>query len=179
MLAMRDKIGAAVVPALLAAIALIATTGLIAEIAAVPTSDPGIHSDFWTPATAVTALFFGHGAFHGSFHPLSIGFGWLVLVAASVIAGLLATALIVYCLGWAPHPLAVALLGAACGLAVQILLINLLLNWLQAENGVYASLPSWGWWVGLGAWGTTLGLALARSPAAAAHPAPHARGAPA
>lgn len=159
---MRDKAGAAVVSAVFAAAALILTISLIAEIAAVPTSDPGIHSSTWTPATAITAAFFGHSAFHGDFAPLSILFGWFAILLASVAMGALWTAFLVYCLGWSPHPLASAILGAACGLATQILLLNLLCNWLQPENGIYTSLPTWGWWVGTGVWGVTLGLSLAR-----------------
>jgi hypothetical protein len=160
---MRDKIGAAVTPAMWAAAALIVTTLLIAEIAAVPTWDPGISSSSWTPTTSVTALFFGQDAFHGDFAPLSILFGCFVIVLASIAAGLLWAAFITYCLGRSPHPLPAALLGAACGLATEILLINLLLNWLQEENGVYTSLPSWGWWVGMAAWGASLGLGLSRA----------------
>lgn len=155
------KIRVAVAPSLCAAAALILTTSLIAEIAAEPTADPGISSSTWTPITSVTALFFGAGAFHGDFEILSILFGLAAIVLASLIAGTLATAFIVYCLGWHPHPLAATLLGAACGLATQILLINLLCNWLQEENGIYTSLPPWAWFAGMGAWGTTLGLVLA------------------
>lgn len=161
---MRNKKPVAgLVPSLWAAAALLATTALIAEIAAVPTASPGVTSSTWTPITSVTALFFGTDAFHGNFDLPSILFGLAVILLTSIIAGSLATAFITYCLGEAPHPLAAALLGAACGLAAEILLINLLCNWLQPENGIYNSLPSWGWWVGLGAWGTTLGLRLSRS----------------
>ena len=145
-----------------AAAALIATTALIAEIAAEPTSSPGVTSSAWTPATAVTALFFGRGALHGSFEPASVLFGWLAIAAASLLVGLAAGSFGVYCLGSSPHPVAAALLGAACGLLAQILLVNLLCNWLQSENGVYTSLPSWAWFAGFGAWGATFGLVLSR-----------------
>ncbi|MGN6256461.1 MAG: hypothetical protein ACTHN3_01760 [Solirubrobacterales bacterium] len=158
----NKKLVASVVPSLWAAAALLSTTALIAEIAAEPTAQEGVSSSTWTPVTAVTALFFGQDAFHGDFEILSILFGLAVVVLVSLIAGALATAFIVYCLGWAPHPLAAALLGAACGLAAQILLINLLCNWLQPENALYNSLPNWAWWVGMGAWGTALGLTLSR-----------------
>jgi hypothetical protein len=158
---MRNQVGAAVVPAVFAAAALVLTTSLIAEIAAVPTSDPGIHSSTWTPATSITALFFGHSAFHGDFEPLSILFGWFVIVLASIAMGAVWSAFLVYCLGWHAHPAVAATLGAACGLATEILLINLLCNWLQPENGIYTSLPTWAWWVGMGMWGVTLGLTLA------------------
>jgi len=156
------KLVAGLVPSLWAAAALLVTTGLIAEISATPTAVPGITSSTWTPVTSVTALFFGADSFHGNFDLPSILFGLAVIVLTSIIAGSLATAFITYCLGWHPHPLAAAILGAACGLAAEILLINLLCNWLQPDNGIYNSLPSWGWWVGMGAWGVTLGLAVAK-----------------
>jgi hypothetical protein len=159
----NKKLVAGIVPSLGAAAALIVTTSLIAEIAAEPTWDPGIDSSTWTPATAVTALFFGHGAFHGSFEAASVLFGLATIVVVSVIVGSLGVAFLVYCLGWSPHPAAAALLGAAWGLAMEILLVNLLCNWLQAENGISTSLPAWAWFVAFGAWGATLGLVLARS----------------
>ena len=156
------KPAAGLVPSLWAAAALLLSVSLIAEIAATPTPYPGISSSFWTPVTSVTALFFGHGAVHGSFEILSILFGLAVILLASILAGSLASAFLVYCLGRHPHPLAAAILGAACALATEILLINLLCNWLQPENGIYNSAPGWGWWVAMGAWGITLGLSLAR-----------------
>lgn len=160
MLGMRDKV-AAVVPAVVAAAALVITISAIAEIAAAPTADPNVSSSTWTPATAIAAAVFGPTAFHGDFAPLPILFGWFAILAASILFGLLWAAFVAYCLGRRPHPLAAAILGAACGLATEILLLNLLCNWRQPENGIYHSLPSWGWWVALGAWGITLGLALA------------------
>ena len=157
----KSKVLAGLVPFLWAAAALVVTTALIAEIAATPTASSGVSSSTWTPITSVTALFFGADTLHGSFDLPSILFGLGVILLTSIIAGSLAMAFIVYCLGWHPHPLAAAILGAACGLAAEILLINLLCNWLQSDNGIYNSLPSWGWWVGMGAWGTTVGLSLA------------------
>jgi hypothetical protein len=145
-----------------AAVALLVTTALIAEIAATPTADSGIASSTWTPTTAIAAAVFGSGAFHGTLQPLSVLGGWAIVALASILVGLPGIALLVYSLGWAPHPLAAVVCGTAWGIAAEIAVFNLLLNWLQAENGVYRALPSWGWWVGMGAWGATLGLALAR-----------------
>lgn len=158
----KSKVAAGLVPSLWAAAALVLTVSLIAEIASVPTASPGVTSSTWTPITSVTALFFGADSLHGNFDLPSILFGLAIILLASIIAGSIATAFITYCLGWHPHPLPAAILGAACGLAAEILLINLLCNWLQPENGIYNSLPSWGWWVGMGAWGVTLGLVLAK-----------------
>jgi len=157
----NKKLVAGIVPSLWAAAALVLTVSLIAEIAAEPTAKTGVSSSTWTPVTSVTALFFGQDSLHGSFDLLSILFGLAVIILASLLAGSLATAFIAYCLGWSPHPLAAAILGAACGLATEILLINLLCNWLQPENAIYNSAPNWAWWVGMGAWGTTLGVSLA------------------
>lgn len=151
-----------------AAAALIVTTSLIAEIAATPTAQSGIHSSTWTPATALAALVFGSDALHGSLQALPVLAGWLIVALASLLVGVPGVALIVYSLGWSPHPLPAAIFGAAWGLACEIVLVNLLLNWLQAEDGVYRALPSWGWWVGMGTWGATLGLVLARRGRAAA-----------
>ncbi len=155
-----SKALAAVSCSLAAAGSLVLALALIAEIAAVPTADPGIHSSTWTPSTAAAALVLGQGAFHGSLAIGPVAFGLLLIAVVSLLAGSIGIALIVYALGWQPGPGAAALLGAAWGLAVEILLVNLLCNWLQASNDLYRSLPSWAWFVGMGTWGATLGLAL-------------------
>lgn len=160
---MRNKRPAAsIVPSFWAAAALVLTVSLIAEIAAQPTATEGITSSTWTPITAVTALFFGQDSLHGSFDLPSILFGLAVIGLVSIALGLLGTAFITYCLGRHPHPAAATLLGTACGLAAEILLINLLCNWLQPDNGIYNSAPHWSWFVAFGAWGATLGLVLSR-----------------
>jgi hypothetical protein len=159
----NKKLVAALVPSLWAAAALLLTTALVAEIAAVPTAAPGVTSSIWTPITSVTALFFGTESLHGSFDLPSVLVGLAVILLASFLLGSLATAFLVYCLGRAPHPAAAALLGTALALATEILLINLLSNWLQSDNGIYTSLPSWAWFPAFGAWGATLGLAVARA----------------
>jgi hypothetical protein len=158
----NKKLAAGLVPSLWAAAALVLTAAVIAEIAAVPTASPRVTSSIWTPITSVTALFFGADSLHGSFDLPSILFGLGAILLTSIIAGSLATAFLVYCLGWTPHPAASTLLGTACGLATEILLINLLANWLQSDNGIYTSLPSWAWFPAFAAWGATLGLYLAR-----------------
>jgi hypothetical protein len=148
---------------LAAATALIVSLSLIAEIAATPTARSGISSSTWTPITSVTALFFGQGAYHGDLAAASIAFGLLAIAIVSALAAIPVIALLAYSLGRSPHPLAAALLTTACGLAAEILLINLLLNWLQSENQLYRSLPSWGWWLAMATWGAALGLAYAKA----------------
>jgi len=160
----QDKKPVAVlVSSLWAGVALVGTASLIAEIAAEPTAVAGVTSSTWTPVTSVTALFFGQDAMHGSFDLGAVLFGLGTILLVSIVAGSLATAFLAYSLGWAPHPAAAALLGAACGLAAEILLIDLLCNWLQSDNGVYTSLPSWAWLPAFGAWGACLGLGLSRT----------------
>jgi hypothetical protein len=158
----NKKLVAGLIPSLWAAATLLLTASLTAEIAAVPTAVEGVSSSAWTPITAVTAAFFGTDSLHGSFNLPSILFGLGIILLASLLAGSLATAFLVYCLGWTPHPLAAAVLGAAVGLAAEVLLINLLCNWLQPDNGIYTSLPSWAWFPAFGAWGIALGLGLSR-----------------
>jgi len=157
----KSTVAARLVPSLWAAAALVVTVSLIAEIAAEPTAAPGVTSSTWTPITSVTALFFGVESLHGSFDLPSVLFGLAVIVLVSVLFGSLATAFLVYCLGWNPHPAAAALLGATLGLAAEILLINLLANWLQSDNGIYTSFPSWAWFPAWIAWGATLGVSVA------------------
>jgi hypothetical protein len=160
----RNKQPAAgIVPSLWAAAALVLTVSLIAEIAAEPTAREGVSSSTWTPITSVTALFLGQDSLHGTFNLPSILFGLAVILLTSIIAGSLAAAFIVYCLGRNPHPAVAGVLGAALGLATEIVLINLLCNWLQPDNGIYNSAPDWSWFVAFGAWGTTLGLGLSRA----------------
>jgi len=158
----RDRKLATGIAASLAAAVLLLTVSLIAEIAAQPTAREGITSSAWTPITSVTALFFGQDALHGSFNLPSVLFGLGVILLISLLVGAAATAFLAYCLGRSPHPAAATLLGAACGLAAEILLINLLCNWLQPDNGIYNAAPHWSWFVAFGAWGATLGLVLSR-----------------
>jgi hypothetical protein len=158
----NKKLAAGLVPSLWAAAALLVSTALIAEIAATPTASPGVTSSTWTPITSFTALFLGADTLHGSFNLPSVLFGLAIILLTSLLAGSLAAAFLVYCLGEAPHPAAAAVLGAALGLATEILLINLLCNWLQPDNGIYTSLPSWAWFPAFAAWGVCLGLGLSR-----------------
>jgi len=159
----NKKLVAGLVPSLWAAAALVLTASLIAEIAATPTAAEGITSSTWTPITAVTAAFFGVDTLHGSFALGPVLFGLAAILAVSVVAGSLATAFLIYCLGRHPHLAAAAVLSAALGLATEIVLINLLCNWLQSDNAIYTSLPTWAWFPAFGAWGIGLGLGLSRA----------------
>lgn len=160
--AAASELGRLALPvAVVALVPLVAITALIAEIAAAPTAAPGVASSTWTPTSSVAAAAFGRSWMHGTLALGSVLGGALLLAAASFVVAVPCLALLLYALGDAPHPTAAMLLGAALGLAAQIAVLNLLLNWLQPDNGVYRSLPSWGWWVALVTWGAALGLAAA------------------
>lgn len=146
---------------LAAGVAMAATVMLVAEIASEPTAVPGIDSSTWTPVTAITAFLFGPDAFHAAFAVLPILFGLVAHLLLSVAFGAAGFALIVYSLGWRPWPPAAAALGFFFGLALEVVVINVIVNGIEPDNLVYESLPEWGWWAGHAAYGVTLGIATA------------------
>jgi hypothetical protein len=159
--------------ATIAAVALWAVTAFIAEVAGKSTAGAGITSSTWTPTTSVTAAIFGSRHLHGSFDAGAIVLGLSAILLASILAAIPCIGLMAYALGWEPDREAALIFGVAIGIGVEIVVFNLLLNWLQASDGVYRSLPSWGWWVGMAAWGATLGASMARRGARrATEPAP-------
>lgn len=132
------------------------------EVANDPTRVRGISSSTWTAITAITAFFFGADAFHGDWAALSILAGLAIHAVASVLFALPGVALIGYTFAGRPGPVGGMLAGLAYGLAVEILALNLAVNLIQGDGMLYESIPSWGWWVGHGFYGTTLGLVCAR-----------------
>lgn len=155
---LRAGLGAGVA----AGAAMALTLMLIAEIAAEPTPVPGVSSSTWTPLTAITSFLFGLDAFAGSFQILPIAFGAAWHLLNAVVAGVVGVALLVWLLGPRPHSVATMGLGILYGLTLEILVLNLAVNAIQDANIVYEALPQWGWWVAHAAFGSTLGLALAR-----------------
>jgi hypothetical protein len=133
-----------------------------AEVGAAPTTVPGVQSSTWTPVTAVAALVFGRDALHGSFRVLPILAGLVLLAVACLVLGVAEAFVIGWTLGPWPGPVGAALLGLGFGLAVQILVVDVVINALQDPDDLYKSLPPWGWWVGLATFGVVCGLRLAR-----------------
>lgn len=158
----RIRLVAATVIAPLAAWgALVSTVCLIAEIASAPTWHDGVDSSTWTPLRGVAALVAGADAFGGDFDAQTIAGALVGLAAYAVALGVPGSALIVWVQGTQPGFAGAAVQGIAYGLSMQVLVVNLLVNWIQAEPTVYRSLPPWGWWAAHAAFGAMLGLATA------------------
>lgn len=160
--AARAFLRVGVASSLWAAAVMAATLMAIGEIAANPTAVPGIRSDTWTPLTGITSFFLGSDALHGGFAILSILFGALVHLVASVLFGLVGAAVIVTCLGWRPGPGGAAGVGVAYGFLLEVAAVNLVVNNVQGVDTVYTSVPPWAWFVAHGAYGATLGVAFSR-----------------
>lgn len=143
-----------------AAAALLLAT--VAEIAAQRTAVEGIRSSVWTPITAVAALVFGDGAFHGDFQLGPIAAGLALLLLAAALLGAVGALLVVVCLGARPAPGAAVAIGIAYGLALQVALIVVLANQLQSDDLLGRSLPVWAWWPAWALYGAVLGAACAR-----------------
>jgi hypothetical protein len=148
----------AVLAALVAWTMLVVTLCVISEIAAAPTCAPRVESSTWTPLRGVAALVAGTDAFGGSFAPLPILGGLAGLASYALVLGIPGALALRWVLGPEPAPLAAIVAGAAYGLLLQACVVNLLINFVQAEPTVWDSLPSWGWWVANAAFGATLGL---------------------
>lgn len=162
---METGVRRATAASLASALFLAASLAAIAEIAAHPTSEPGILSSTWTPFRGVWSLIAGDAVFGGDWDFWPIALGLLVLVAVAVVLGLAGIGLITYLLGPAPQPVAAMVVGAAWGLLVQIVVVALLVGGLLG-GPTYDALPRWAWWLGTGTWGVALGLLWAAPVAA-------------
>ena len=162
---METGVRRATAASLASALFLAASLAAIAEIAAHPTSEPGILSSTWTPFRGVWSLIGGAGAFGGDwdFGPIAGGLGTMLVIATAL--GLVGIAVIAYLLGPAPQPVAAMVVGAAWGLLVQIVVVALLVGGLLG-GPAYDALPRWAWWLGTGTWGVALGLLWAAPVAA-------------
>ncbi|MBB4662398.1 hypothetical protein [Conexibacter arvalis] len=145
--------------AALAATVLLAAIG---ETAASRTAVTGIRSSTWTAITAPAALVFGPDAFHGDFHLGAIAAGLALLLLGGALLGVPGAALVVLCLGARPARGLASAIGVAYGLALQLVLVNVLANGLQDDDLLSRSLPTWGWWAAFALYGLVLGLASAR-----------------
>jgi hypothetical protein len=132
------------------------------EVADEPTGAPGVDSSTWTALTAIAAFLFGQDAFHGDFAALPVLAGLAIHLTTAAVLAVPGAALIVYALGERVRPLGAAAAGLAYGLTLQVVALNLVVNWLQSGAELHESIPRWGWWVGHAAYGVALGLLLAR-----------------
>ena len=142
--------------------AMIGWEMLAAEIASEPTAISGIGSDTWTPLTAIASFVLGIDAFTGSFVIAPIALGLVLHLAVAAVAGVAGAAALVYVLGYRPGAFGAGLAGAAYGLFLEIVLLNLAVNATQSPDVVYAAAPAWTWWVAHGIYGMALGLLAAR-----------------
>lgn len=147
---------------LLAGVVLVLHLAAIAEIAAAPTTDPGIRSSTWTPLSGVASLVLGRGALHGTLALGPVAVGLALLLAFASVAGTAGTWFVWACLG-AEGPVGLGIgLGVPYGLLVAVVALGLAVNPVQEPNVVYQSLPPWAWWAGLGVYGGVLGGLAAR-----------------
>ena len=131
---------------------------LIAEVAAAPTTDPGIRSSTWTPFTGIATFAAGSDALHGSLWPGYVALGLALHLAVSIVVGIVGTWWIYVCLGTEFSPALGAAVGAAYGLFVEVVAVQFVVNPLQEPNVVYQALPPWAWWAGHGVYGIVLGV---------------------
>ena len=143
--------------------AMIAWEMLAAEIASEPTAISGIGSDTWTPLTAIASFVLGIDAFTGSFVIAPIALGLVLHLAVAAVVGVAGAAALVYVLGYRPGAFGAGLAGAAYGLFLEIVLLNLAVNATQSPDVVYGAAPAWTWWVAHGIYGMALGLLAARA----------------
>ena len=151
-----------VVAGLAGAVAMALWLVFCAEVASAPTPVPGIDSSSWTPLTAITSFLFGVDAFHGDFHVLSILFGAAAHAFLGVVFGVVGVGLIAYAFAGRPGVVGGALLGLAYGLVLEVLVLNVAINWIQDVHTVADALPTWCWWLGHALYGATLGVVAAR-----------------
>ena len=84
-------------------------------------------------------------------------------LAVAAVLGVLGVAALVYVLGYRPGAFGAALAGAAYGLFLEIVLLNLAVNAIRSPNVVYQAAPEWTWWFAHVTYGTALGLLSVRT----------------
>jgi hypothetical protein len=156
-LATTEVLQAGAVAAIAAGFLMAAWQMVVAAIAQNRTAVPGIHQTLWTPPEGIWSVVFGVHHFHGSFHLVPVLGGIIGHMGNSLILGIVGVSLLTAILGRRPNPVGPVVLGAACGIAVEAILINGIVNTQEIQT-LYSSTPHWSWWVGHGIFGATLGL---------------------
>lgn len=137
---------------------LASSLAAIAEIAAEPTAEPGVLSSTWTPSRGIASLVGGSSWFGGDWDLVPIVLGLTLMLLGAFVFGLLGLALVGFLLGPDPWLLPAMMVGAAWGLVVQIVVVDLLIGGMLGATLAFDSLPHWAWWLGTGTWGVALGL---------------------
>ena len=157
----RVLVRAGAVAGAVGGLAMIAWQMLAGEIDATPTAVEGIDSSGWTAITSVASLLLGADAMHGWFSLGPVLLGVTLWMAYAVALGVLGIAMLTYVQGYHPGPAAAAAQGVAYSLLVQILVINLTFNAIQAVNTVYESTAPWSWFAAHAVYGVAFGLSSA------------------
>jgi hypothetical protein len=161
-LSMRAVVAIGARAGLGAGVAMIGWEMTAAEISREPTAIAGIGSSTWTPLTAIAAFLLGPDAFGASFAIGPLVLGLVVHLAVATLVGVAGVAALVYVLGYRPSPFGAGLCGAAYGLFLEVVVLNLAVNALQSPEVVYRAAPPWTWWVAHGTYGIALGLLAQR-----------------
>lgn len=159
------------IPALGSAVVRVgATAGLVAgmamamwqmvvgAIAQEPTAVAGIDSSFWTAVTSIPSVVLGTDWFHGSFDFGAVVLGLMGHMMNAMMIGIAGILLITRLLGSRPSTVHAVALGMTFGLAVQLLMVNLVVNQIQTVQTLSTSTPEWSWWIAHAMFGGILGL---------------------
>lgn len=131
---------------------------VVGAIAQEPTAAAGIDQSFWTAITAIPSVPFGEQWFHGSFEFWAVAFGLLGHMMNSMALGAIGALLIVAVLGRRLGIATAMMAGVLYGLALKVLIVNLIVNQVQTVDTLYTATPEWSWWVAHGIFGATLGM---------------------
>ena len=116
----------------------------------------------WTAITAIPSVPFGLDRFHGSFEFGAVLVGLIGHMINAMMLGALGVALLAIVLGRRPSIAKAVALGMMFGLLLEVVVVNLIVNRIQAVDTLYTSTPQWSWWVAHAMYGAALGLVAAR-----------------
>lgn len=134
---------------------------IVGAVAQQPTVVPGIDTSFWTAITAIPSVPFGLDWFHGSFELGAVVVGLMGHMINSMMLGVLGVALSAMVLASRPSIAKAIAFGMMFGLLLEVVVVNLIVNQIQAVDTLYTSTPQWSWWVAHAMYGAALGLVAA------------------
>jgi hypothetical protein len=131
---------------------------VVGAIAAQPTAAAGIDTSFWTAVTSIPSVLFGLDWFHGSFELGAVFVGLMGHMMNSMMLGALGVGLATLLLGARPSVAKAVTFGMMFGLLVEVVVVNLIVNQIQAVDTLYTSTPEWSWWVAHAMFGAVVGV---------------------
>lgn len=126
-----------------------------------PTAVPGIDTSFWTAITAIPSVPFGMDWFHGGFELGAVAVGLMGHMMNSMMLGAVGVGLLAMVLGSRPGIAKAIALGMMFGLLLEVVVVNLIVNRIQAVDTLYTATPQWSWWVAHAMFGAVVGLVAA------------------